>query len=102
LISTALSSPRELEAFRDETIGPALAHDDRLGADLLATFAAYLRHGCNMNATAHALHAHRHTVAYRLGRLNELTGLDPHDSEDRERLGVALKAARILDALRGD
>ncbi len=55
-----------------------------------------------MNATAHALHAHRHTVSYRLARLNELTGLDPHDSEDRERLGVALKAARILDALRGD
>ena len=30
-----------------------------------------------MNATARAIYAHRHTVAYRLERVKELTGLDP-------------------------
>ena len=30
-----------------------------------------------MNATAAAIYAHRHTVAYRLERVRELTGLDP-------------------------
>ena len=40
-----------------------------------------------MNATAAAIYAHRHTVAYRLDRVRELTGLDPMQSEDRERLG---------------
>ena len=41
-----------------------------------------------MNATASAIYAHRHTVAYRLERVKELTGLDPLLSEDRERLGL--------------
>ena len=33
------------------------------------TFRAYLDHGANMNATAAAIYAHRHTVAARLERL---------------------------------
>jgi hypothetical protein len=39
---------------------------------------------------------HRHTVAYRLERVRELTSLDPMRSEDRERLGLGLKAYRIM------
>jgi sugar diacid utilization regulator len=35
-------------------------------------------------------------VAYRLDRVKELTGLDPMQSEDRERLGLGLKAYRII------
>ena len=50
-----------------------------------------------MNATARAIYAHRHTVAYRLERVKELTGLDPAASEDRERLGLGLKALRIVE-----
>ena len=46
-------------------------------AHLLPTLAAYLGNDCNMNATARAIYAHRHTVAYRLERVRELTGLDP-------------------------
>lgn len=49
-----------------------------------------------MNATARAIFAHRHTVGYRLDRVRELTGLDPGASEDRERLGLGIKAYRIL------
>jgi DNA-binding PucR family transcriptional regulator len=49
-----------------------------------------------MNATAAAIFAHRHTVAYRLERILELTGLDPMLSEHRERLGLGLKVHRIV------
>jgi sugar diacid utilization regulator len=49
-----------------------------------------------MNATAAAIFAHRHTVAYRLERIHELTGLDPLVCEDRERLGLGLKVHRLL------
>jgi len=71
-------------------------HDDQYRTDLLHTLAAYLRCDCNMNATAAAVHAHRHTIAYRLERVQELTGLDPTRSEDRERLGIGLKAHELL------
>jgi sugar diacid utilization regulator len=100
LVSLALTAPGAVEAFRDETLGPVLDHDARLGTGLVSTFADYLRNGCNMNATAAVMHAHRHTVAYRLERLHQLTGLDPHDPEDRERLGLALKARDVADAVR--
>ena len=64
--------------------------------DLLATLESYLANDCNMNATARAIYAHRHTVAYRLQRVRELTELDPMISEDRERLSLGLKAYRIV------
>ena len=60
---------------------------------------AYFANDCNMNATARAIYAHRHTVAYRLERVRELTGLDPAATEDRERLGLGLKALRLIDAV---
>ena len=66
--------------------------------DLLGTLGAYLDQNCNVNATAQAVYAHRHTVSYRLDRVRELTGLDPTSSEDRERLGLGLKAYRIIAA----
>ena len=50
-----------------------------------------------MNATARAVFAHRHTVAHRLARVRELTVLDPALGEDRERLGLGIKAYRILE-----
>jgi sugar diacid utilization regulator len=51
-----------------------------------------------MNATAAAIYAHRHTVAYRLERVHELTGLDPLRQEGRERLGLGLKTAALVAA----
>jgi sugar diacid utilization regulator len=52
-----------------------------------------------MNAAAAAIPAHRHTVAYRLDRLRELTGLHPGSADDRERLVIGVKARLVLDAL---
>ena len=45
-----------------------------------------------MNATAAAIHAHRHTVGARLERLAVLTRLDPTLHDDRERLALGVKA----------
>ena len=53
-----------------------------------------------MNATAAAMPSHRHTVAYRLERIRELTGLDPLRAEDREQLGIALKARAVVEGRR--
>ena len=90
------SHPEELRAFYDETVAPAVRHDAQYRSDLVHTLATYLACDCNMNSTAAAIPAHRHTVAYRLERVHELTGLDPTRSEDRERLGLGLKAHELL------
>jgi sugar diacid utilization regulator len=99
LVRLAVGDPAALRRLCDTSIGPALAHDADHGSDLVGTFRTYLAHGANMNAAAAAIPSHRHTVAYRLDRLRELTGLHPGSADDRERLGLGVKARLVLDAL---
>jgi sugar diacid utilization regulator len=96
LFRVLASHPEEVRSFYEDTVAPIVRYDDQYSTDLVGTLDAYLDNNCNMNATASAIYAHRHTVAYRLDRVRELTGLDPVRSEDRERLGLGLKAYRII------
>jgi sugar diacid utilization regulator len=96
LVRTLASHPDEVMRFYEDTVAPIVHYDEQYGTDLVGTLEAYLAHNCNMNATAAGIYAHRHTVAYRLDRVRELTQLDPNFSEGRERLGLGLKAYRLL------
>jgi sugar diacid utilization regulator len=96
LFRVLASHPEEVRSFYEDTVAPIVRYDDQYRTDLVGTLEAYLEQNCNMNATASAIYAHRHTVAYRLERVKELTSLDPMLSEDRERLGLGLKAYRII------
>jgi sugar diacid utilization regulator len=96
LFRVLASHPEEVRSFYEDTVAPVVRYDDQYRTDLVATLEAYLAANCHMSATAAAIHAHRHTVAYRLERVRDLTGLDPMQSEDRERLGLGLKAYRII------
>ncbi|MGI8730269.1 MAG: PucR family transcriptional regulator [Solirubrobacteraceae bacterium] len=96
LFRVLASHPEEVRSFYEDTVAPVARYDDQYRTDLVGTLEAYLAANCHMSATATAIHAHRHTVAYRLERVRDLTGLDPMQSEDRERLGLGLKAYRII------
>jgi len=96
LFRVLASHPEEVRSFYEDTIAPVVRYDDQYRTDLVGTLEAYLAANCHMSATASAIHAHRHTVAYRLERVRDLSGLDPMQSEDRERLGLGLKAYRII------
>jgi sugar diacid utilization regulator len=97
LLFRALAShPEEVRSFYEDTVAPLVRYDEQYRTELLATLESYLANDCNMNATARTIFAHRHTVAYRLQRVRELTQLDPMMSEDRERLSLGLKAYRIV------
>ena len=96
LFRVLASHPEEVRSFYEDTVAPIVRYDDQYRTDLVGTLESYLEQNCNMNATAAAIYAHRHTVAYRLERVKELTELDPMLSEDRERLGLGLKAYRII------
>jgi sugar diacid utilization regulator len=96
LFHVLASRPEEIESFYDDTVASIVSYDEQYSSDLVGTLDAYLANNCNMNQTATQIHAHRHTISYRLDRIKELTGLDPSRSEDRERLGLGLKAYRII------
>ena len=97
LFRAMASDPEEVRRFYAETVEPLVQHDREYRTDLLGTLESYLGNDCNMNATARAVYAHRHTVAHRLARIRELTSLDPATGEDRERLGLGIKAYRIIE-----
>lgn len=64
-------------------------------ADLTHTAEVYLDHAGQATRTASQLGIHRQTLYYRLSRIEQLTGLDLADGEDRLLLHMALKSARL-------
>ena len=67
---------------------------------LTTTVRAYLDHGGSSPDAAEALHIHRTTLYYRLGRVHELAGLDLADGRTRLALHVGLELMSIDAALR--
>jgi hypothetical protein len=96
LLPAMSEDPGELERFYAETIAPLAAYDEQYETELLATVEAYLENDGNVTPTAQQLFTHRHTVRYRLDRVKELSGHDITSTEGREKLGLGLKAMRVL------
>ncbi|MFF4402595.1 PucR family transcriptional regulator [Streptomyces sp. NPDC001480] len=80
------------EAARDPVLAPLLtpAHQE-----LARTAEVYLDCAGQAGRTAAELGIHRQTLYYRLTRVEQLTGLDLDDGEDRLLLHMALKGARL-------
>jgi sugar diacid utilization regulator len=98
LIGVLLRDTKELELLRERTISAISAYDSEHDTDLLATLQAFLAHHGSTTETAEAMNLHRHTVGYRLSRVQEVSGLSPYESDGRERLSLGLKADQILEA----
>jgi DNA-binding PucR family transcriptional regulator len=96
LLPAMSEDPAELERFYAETIQPLSDYDEQYETELVATVEAYLDNDGNVAATAKQLFTHRHTVRYRLERVRELCGHDVSATEGREKLGLGLKAMRVL------
>ena len=97
LLLPALSEDAaELQRFHDETVAPLLRYDEQYETELTRTLETFLDANGSVANTSQTLFTHRHTVRYRLERVRELTGLDVSSTEGRERLGLGLKAMRVL------
>ncbi len=77
-------------AAQDPAVTALLRHPE-----LAHTAEVFLDHAGQAGRTAAALGIHRQTLYYRLSRVEQLTGLDLDDGEDRLLLHMALKAARL-------
>jgi len=92
----ALQPLPELRAFRDDALA-RLGAKDRRGV-LLQTLGAYLATNGSPTDAADRLHLHRNTVLYRLGRIEDLLGVDLRNAEVRLGLHLALKIGDVLEA----
>jgi sugar diacid utilization regulator len=90
------TSQEELRSFYSETVEPLVLYDEQYETDLVTTVEAYLDSDANVPATAKKLFTHRHTIRYRLERIRDLSGHDATATEGRERLGLGIKAMRVL------
>ncbi|MFF8034227.1 PucR family transcriptional regulator [Streptomyces sp. NPDC016626] len=79
-------------AAHDRAVGPLLSPAQR---DLARTAEVYLDCAGQAGRTAAELGIHRQTLYYRLSRIEQLTGLDLDDGEDRLLLHMTLKAHRL-------
>jgi len=96
LLPAMSEDPAELQRFYAETVAPLAAYDEQYETGLVQTLETFLDADGNVAGTAARLFTHRHTVRYRLERVRDLTGLDIASTDGRERLGLGLKAMRVL------
>lgn len=78
-----------------DAVDPRVSRLVRTHAELARTLEVYLEHGGAITAVAGALHIHRTTLYYRLGRLAE-HGLDVASGTDRLTAHASLAALRLL------
>jgi sugar diacid utilization regulator len=86
----------ELRAFAHEVLGRLSEHEHEHKSEYLATLACYFRENNSPQRASRLLHVHPNTVAYRIKRIEEITGLKLDNYRDRLIAQVALE---ILTAL---
>lgn len=93
----AVTDPVALGAFCSRVLGP-LASDKH--SDLRRTLEEYIRSHGSQSSVSRSLYLHRNTVRQRLRRIEELTGADLDDPEERLMLQLALLGHAELDRTR--
>jgi hypothetical protein len=78
----------ERQAFVDAWLGPVLS--DTRGEELLRSLTEFYGSGLSLAAAARNLFVHRHTLEYRLNRIEALLGADPKAQPTRLFLELAL------------
>ncbi|HEX6523207.1 MAG TPA: helix-turn-helix domain-containing protein [Streptosporangiaceae bacterium] len=97
---SSVTDPAGIEGFMNEQLGPLIEYDRQHDSSLLLTLERYFDSGCNYDEAAAALSIHRNTLKYRLKRIRELLGRDPHDGSARLDLHLAIKVWLTLESLR--
>jgi sugar diacid utilization regulator len=80
----------ELRAFVEQVLGPLLEYDRKHRTDFVRTIRAYLANNNSLQATAKELFVHVNTAAYRIQRIQSITGLELAKTEDCLLARVAL------------
>jgi sugar diacid utilization regulator len=86
----------ELRSFAADVLGKLSRHEHEHKSEYLTTLGCYFRENNSPQRASRSLHVHPNTVAYRIKRIEEITGLRLDDYRDRL---VAQVALEILDAL---
>ena len=95
-----LQDTLSLEVFYDSVLGTLQAYDQQNSSDLVRSLAFFLEANGHWGDAAEKLYVHRHTLRYRMKRVEEITGRSLDDSQDRMEFWLALKARELIDQAR--
>lgn len=87
-----LQDTLSLEVFYDSVLGRLRDYDAQNSSDLVKSLASFLEANGHWGDAAEKLFVHRHTLRYRMKRVEEITGRDLGSSQDRMEFWLALKA----------
>jgi len=86
----------ELDRFYNTTIKPLAAYDEKKSTELIKTLEAYFQYNGNLKRISEMLFTHYNTTLYRIERIQQITGMNLEDQDDRLNLEIGLKIKKIL------
>ncbi len=76
-------------------LGPVEAGEGEYGDELLRSLDVFIEHNGHWEKAASALYCHRHTLRYRIRRVEQLTGRDFSTARDRIEFWLALRGREL-------
>ena len=94
----SLQDPQALRTFADSVLGPLDRYDEQHGGELVPCLRAFLERNARWETAAAELFVHRHTLRYRMRKVEELTGRDLSSARDRMEFFLAMRARELLES----
>ena len=82
--------------YADGLLDPIERTEGEYGGELLRSLEAFIENNGNWERAARQLYCHRHTLRYRIRKIEELTGRDLSRATDRIELWLALRARELV------
>jgi purine catabolism regulator len=76
-------------------LGPVEQDEGDYGEELLRSLDVFIEHNGHWEKAANALYCHRHTLRYRIRRVEQLTGRDFSNARDRIEFWLALRGREL-------
>jgi purine catabolism regulator len=92
----ALQDDEALRLYSDGLLEPIEQLEGEYGGELLRSLEAYIENNGNWERAARELYCHRHTLRYRIRKIEDLTGRDLSRATDRIELWLALRAKELV------
>lgn len=92
----AVQDDEALRVYTDSVLGPLEDGGGEYGDELLRSLEAFIEQNGQWEKAARQLYCHRHTLRYRIKRIEELTGRDLKSARDRVELWLALRARELI------
>jgi purine catabolism regulator len=92
----SLQDSDALRLFCESLLGPIETGEGHYGGELMRSLEAFIECNGQWDAAARRLYCHRHTLRYRIRKIEELTGRDLASARDRIEFWLALRGRELV------